>query len=297
MTQHPQTTHTNEETYLRMLAKVLQTGTERDDRTGVGTYSLFGEQMKFDLREGFPLLTTKYVSFKNVAHELLWFISGSTNVRDLQKHGVTIWDEWAWKNGDLGPTYGAQWRAFGADTHRVSVIDHATCHHPGVNQLEKLQLSLKKNPYSRRHILTAWNPCDVEEQALPPCHILAQFYVGTDNSLSCHVYQRSADIFLGVPYNIASYALLTHMFASVCGYTPAKLIFSYGDVHLYKNHVDQAAVQLTREPRAAPKLYVWGTKGRDILYGPKGSLFDITYDDFELCDYDPHPAIKAEVAV
>ena len=269
----------SEHKYLRLLQNVLDYGNVREDRTGVGTRSLFGERLVLDLSEGwFPLLTTKKVHFKSVVHELLWMISGSTNVKDLQKHGVTIWDEWAAKNGDLGRTYGYQWRKFGLFNDYPDYY--------GVDQLSDVIEGIKTNPYSRRHIVTAWNPQDLPNQRLPPCHILFQFYVNK-GELSCHLYQRSADLFLGVPFNIASYSLLTMMVAKVTGLTPGELTISYGDAHIYENHLPQVKELLDREVRKPPC----------VLIANKSSLFDFKYEDFTLVGYDPHPAIKAEVAV
>ncbi len=271
------TATSGEQNYLDLLTRVLTTGNTREDRTGTGTLSLFGEQLRFDLRESFPLLTTKKIHFKSVVHELLWMISGSTNVKPLQEHGVTIWDEWADEDGELGPVYGRQWRDFGSNEYRDI---------GGIDQLSVLMERLKTDPYSRRHVVTAWNPREVDQAALPPCHTLFQFYVNA-GELSCHLYQRSADIFLGVPFNIASYALLTKMVASVTGFKPGTLVISYGDVHLYSNHVEQAKEQLTRSVKTAPTMQV----------RPRASLFDYRYEDITLEGYDPHPAIKAPVAV
>ncbi len=268
----------SEDTYLHLLSEVLGCGEQRSNRTRVLTRSLFGRQLRFDLREGFPLLTTKKVHFKSVVHELLWMVRGDTNVRSLQAEGVTIWDEWMLnESGSLGPVYGAQWRDFNGYLHEGR----------GRDQLEDVVKSIKKDPFSRRHIVTAWNPSDVDFAALPPCHVLFQFYVSNDKRLSCHMYQRSADIFLGVPFNIASYALLTHMVADVTGLRVGDLVISYGDVHLYENHVEQAREQLTREARFLPTLKLTHRE----------SLFDFKLEDVTLEGYDPHPAIKAEVAV
>lgn len=271
----------NEQKYLNLLRKVLTEGKERQDRTGVGTYSLFGEQLKLDLREGFPLLTTKKIHFKSVVHELLWMISGSTDASDLESVGVTIWREWADENGDLGPVYGHQWRHWGG-LHGSRVA-------PGFDQLVAVVESIKSDPSSRRHIVTAWNPSDLPDQRLPPCHILFQFYVH-DGELSCHLYQRSADIFLGVPFNIASYALLMKMVAHVTNLLPAELIISYGDLHLYKNHVEQAMTQLRRKPNSDAPASVFINEERQ-------SLFDFVYDDIRLVSYYPQSAIPAPVAV
>ncbi len=261
--------------YLDLIRRIRAEGTRREDRTGTGTLSIFGHQMRFDLTEGFPLLTTKRLHLKSIIHELLWFLQGNTNVRYLNEHGVRIWDEWADENGDLGPVYGRQWRSWPA-------LDGQP-----IDQISELVSGLKKNPYSRRHIVTAWNPADVEDMALPPCHCLFQFHVSEDR-LSCQLYQRSADVFLGVPFNIASYALLTLMVAQVTGYVPGEFIHTFGDAHLYLNHLDQADIQLQREPRPLPRM----TLNPDIR-----NLFDFVYEDFELEDYDPHPHIKAAVSV
>lgn len=261
--------------YLDLLSKVRHEGLRKEDRTGTGTLSLFGAQMRFDLNEGFPLMTTKKLHVKSIVHELLWFLQGSTNTRYLKEHGVTIWDEWADKNGDLGPVYGKQWRSW--PTRSGSEVD----------QIVALVEGIKQNPDSRRHIVSAWNVGEIPNMALPPCHCLFQFYVG-DGRLSCQLYQRSADIFLGVPFNIASYALLTHMVAQVTGLEPGDFVHTFGDVHLYLNHLDQADEQLSREPRARPRLEI----NPEVT-----SLFDFVYDDFKIVGYDPHPAIRAEVAV
>lgn len=259
--------------YLDLLSRVLTYGEKRVDRTGVGTLGLFGEQIRFDLADGFPLMTTKELFTKAIVHELLWFLAGDTNVGYLQKHGVTIWDEWANEAGDLGPAYGHQWRRFGQE---------------GVDQIALLERALKENPFSRRHIVSAWNPEQIDAMALPPCHCLFQFHVSGDGKLSCQLYQRSADLFLGVPFNIASYALLTHMMAHVTGLEPGTFIHSFGDVHLYLNHMDQASEQLERHPRPLPRLSI----KRKV-----SSIFGFTEDDFAFEGYDPWPAIKAEVAV
>lgn len=241
----------------------------------MGTISVFGAQSRFDLSESFPLLTTKRVHFKSVAYELLWFIRGGTNVDFLREHGVTIWDEWADENGDLGRIYGAQWMDWRAPDGR------------SINQLEAVISQIRHDPTSRRLVVTAWNPGELPAMALPPCHALFQFYV-LEETLSCHLYQRSADVFLGVPFNIASYALLTSMVAAVCGLRPAELILSFGDLHLYQNHREQVCEQLSREPRPLPQLRVRRVPPR---------LEDFTYEDFELLNYHPHPAIKAPIAV
>ncbi len=261
--------------YLDLLSKVRCEGLRKEDRTGTGTLSLFGAQMRFDLSEGFPLMTTKKLHVKSIVHELLWFLQGSTNTRYLKEHGVTIWDEWADENGDLGPVYGKQWRSW--PTRSGSEVD----------QIVALVEGIKQNPDSRRHIVSAWNVGEIPNMALPPCHCLFQFYVG-DGRLSCQLYQRSADIFLGVPFNIASYALLTHMVAQVTGLEPGDFVHTFGDVHLYLNHLDQADEQLSRAPRPRPRLEI----NPEVT-----SLFDFVYDDFKIVGYDPHPAIRAEVAV
>ncbi len=253
----------------------MQHGVRRADRTGTGTLGVFGYQMRFDLGAGFPLLTTKKVHLKSVIHELLWFLSGSTNIGYLRENGVTIWDEWADEKGDLGPVYGKQWRSWATPDGRQ------------IDQIAQVVESLKTNPNSRRHIVTAWNPADIEAQALPPCHCLFQFHVA-EGRLSCLLYQRSADIFLGVPFNIASYALLTLMMAQVTGYKPGEFVHVLGDAHLYLNHISQAEEQLQRTPRPLPKM---------ALNPARRSLFDFVYDDFTLTGYHPHPAIKAPVAV
>lgn len=262
--------------YHRLLQKVLTHGSYREDRTGTGAYSVFGEQSRYDLSAGFPIVTTKKLHLRSIIHELLWFISGDTNIRYLQENKVTIWDEWADENGELGPVYGAQWRRWqGA---------------PGaepVDQIVKLIDGIRNNPYSRRHIVSAWNVPFIDQMALPPCHCLFQFFVA-DGKLSCQLYQRSADLFLGVPFNIASYALFTLMVAQVCGLQPSDFVHSFGDLHLYKNHLDQAKLQLTREPRALPVMKL----NSDVK-----DLFAFKYEDFTLEGYDPHPAIKAPIAV
>lgn len=284
--------------YLSLLKEVLEEGEIRPDRTGVGTQSLFGRQLRFDLREGFPLLTTKKVHFKSVIHELLWFVRGETHVRALQAAGVRIWDEWATPEqtarfgreaGDLGPIYGHQWRNFAATKD-----EDGTYRRDGVDQLAQLVENLRARPESRRHIVTGWHPREADEVALPPCHTLFQCYVhglagtGEKPRLSVQLYQRSADIFLGVPFNIASYAALTLMLAKLTGMEPKELIISYGDVHLYENHRDQAKLQLGREPRALPTLKIGGAQT---------ALEGFQYDDFRLEGYDPHPRIPAPVAV
>ena len=264
-----------EQQYLDLLRLILETGVDRADRTGTGTRSIFGHQMRFDLAQGFPLLTTKKLHVKSVIYELLWFLRGDTNVRWLQERGVKIWDDWADENGDLGPVYGSQWRSW--PDGRGGTID----------QIANVVQSIKTRPDSRRHIVTAWNPAEVDDMALPPCHCLFQFYVA-EGRLSCQLYQRSADIFLGVPFNIGSYALLTLMMAQVTGLKPGEFIHSFGDVHLYSNHVQQAHEQLRRMPKPLPRL---------TLNPERHSIFEFEFEDFTLTGYDPHPHIKAEVAV
>jgi thymidylate synthase len=261
--------------YLDLMQHVLDEGVEKHDRTGTGTLSVFGHQMRFDLARGFPLLTTKKVHLKSIISELLWFLAGDTNIKYLNDHGVHIWDEWADARGDLGPVYGQQWRSWPAR-------DGGT-----IDQIANLVLAARRNPDSRRLIVTAWNPADVDRMALPPCHCLFQFYVA-NGTLSCQLYQRSADIFLGVPFNIASYALLTMMVAQVTGYQPGEFIHTLGDAHLYFNHLEQARLQLTRSPRPLPTMRL-NPQIRD--------LDAFRYEDFVLEGYEPHPHIKAEVAV
>ena len=261
--------------YLELLQKIMDTGVVKHDRTGVGTKSIFGHQMRFDLSEGFPLLTTKKVHLKSIIYELLWFISGDTNVRRLQEHNVTIWDEWADENGELGPVYGHQWRSWPAPDGRT------------IDQLSDVVRTIRENPDSRRMIVTAWNPGEIDRMALPPCHCLFQFYVA-EGKLSCQLYQRSADTFLGVPFNIASYALLTMMIAQCCGLVPGEFIHTTGDTHIYLNHFDQVREQLSREPRRLPVMR---------LNPEVKSVFDFRYEDFALEGYGPYPAIKAPVAV
>ena len=263
-------------TYHDLLETLLKEGHRKDDRTGTGTLSLFGHQMRFDLRQGFPLLTTKKVHTKSIIHELLWFLKGETNVGSLRENGVSIWDEWADAKGDLGPVYGHQWRNFGA-RHDVA----------GVDQIAEVVARIKADPDSRRLVVSAWNPVDVPHMALPPCHTLFQFYVASGR-LSCQLYQRSADVFLGVPFNIASYAFLTHMVAHVCGLEVGDFVHTLGDAHLYLNHVEQAQLQLTRAIRPAPTLR-FSRAVEDV--------FSFRYEDFVIEGYDPHPAIKAPVAV
>jgi thymidylate synthase len=263
-----------ERQYLDLLADILRHGAPREDRTGVGTLGVFGRQIRFDLADGFPLLTTKKLHLKSIILELLWFLRGDTNVRWLQERGVKIWDEWADENGELGPVYGKQWRSW--ETRDGRVID----------QISNVVSAIRNNPASRRHIVSAWNPADVEQMALPPCHCLFQFFVA-DGRLSCQLYQRSADIFLGVPFNIASYALLTQMLAKVTGLQAGEFVHTFGDAHLYLNHVDQAKEQLAREPFPFPVMHV----------AEKHDLFAFEYEDFRLEGYQAHPHIKAEVAV
>ncbi len=261
--------------YLDLLQYILEHGAEKGDRTGTGTKSVFGYQMRFKLREGFPLLTTKKLHMRSIIYELLWFLRGETNVRYLQEHGVRIWNEWAGADGELGPVYGSQWRSWrGADGHTVDQITHV------VQQIQT-------NPNSRRLIVSAWNVAEIERMALPPCHALFQFYVA-DGALSCQLYQRSADIFLGVPFNIASYALLTLMVAQVCDLQPGDFVHTFGDVHLYLNHIEQAQLQLERTPYPLPQIQI---------NAQVKSLFDFQYEDFALLNYQAHPHIKAEVAV
>ena len=260
--------------YLDLLRHVLDHGAEKPDRTGTGTRSVFGWQMRFDLASGFPLVTTKKTHLRSIIHELLWFLQGATNIAYLKENKVTIWDEWADENGDLGPVYGAQWRSWPSENGPI-------------DQIAKLVEQIRRNPDSRRLIVTAWNPAEVDKMALPPCHCLFQFYVA-DGKLSCQLYQRSADIFLGVPFNIASYALLTLMLAQVTGLEPGEFVHSFGDAHLYANHKEQADLQLSREPRPLPLM--------TLNPGVK-DLFGFKFEDFTLTGYDPHPAISAPVAV
>ena len=261
--------------YLDLMRTILDEGHYKADRTGTGTYSIFGHQMRFDLQKGFPLLTTKKLHLRSIIYELLWFLRGDTNIQYLHDHNVTIWDEWADENGDLGPVYGKQWRSWEAPDGRV------------IDQITSLIEQLKRNPDSRRLIVSAWNPADVDQMALPPCHTMFQFYAN-DGQLSCQLYQRSADTFLGVPFNIASYALLTMMVAQVCGLKAKDFVHTFGDAHIYSNHVEQAKLQLSRDPRPLPQMRI----NPDVK-----SIFDFQYEDFTLENYDPHPHIKAEVAV
>lgn len=261
--------------YLDLLSKILEEGNQKSDRTGTGTISLFGYQMRFDLQKGFPLLTTKKLHTRSIIHELLWFLKGDTNIAYLKENEVRIWDEWADENGNLGPVYGHQWRSWPTADGRT------------IDQISNLINQIKRNPDSRRLIVSAWNVGDIEKMALPPCHCLFQFYVA-DGKLSCQLYQRSADTFLGVPFNIASYALLTLMVAQVCDLEPGEFIHSFGDVHLYNDHIEQAKLQLTREPRPLPQMKI----NPDVK-----DIFGFTINDFELVNYDPHPHIKAKVSV
>src|ERR1700759_17899 len=261
--------------YLDLMRHVMETGTQKHDRTGTGTLSVFGYQMRFNLQDGFPLVTTTKLHLKSIIHELIWFLTGDTNIKYLKDNGVRIWDEWADADGNLGPVYGYQWRSW--PTPDGGQID----------QISNVIEMIKRNPDSRRLIVTAWNPADVEKMALPPCHCLFQFYVA-NGKLSCQLYQRSADVFLGVPFNIASYALLTMMVAQVTGLKPGDFVHSFGDTHLYSNHLEQARLQLTRAPRALPVMRI----NPDVK-----DIFSFRYEDFELVGYDPHPHIKAEVAV
>ena len=261
--------------YLDLLDRVMDEGVDRSDRTGTGTRGVFGHQMRFNLADGFPMLTTKKLHLKSIVHELIWFLAGDTNIKYLQENGVKIWDAWADKDGDLGPVYGKQWRRW--ETADGSVID----------QMSQVVEAIKTNPYSRRHIVSAWNPADVDDMALPPCHCLFQFHVA-DGRLSCQLYQRSADIFLGVPFNIASYALLTAMMAQVCDLEPGDFVHTFGDAHIYSNHFEQVKLQLSREPRGLPKL----TLNKDVK-----SLYDFTFDDVKIAGYKPDKHIAGKVAV
>jgi thymidylate synthase len=261
--------------YIDLLRHVMENGVDKGDRTGTGTRSVFGYQMRFNLEDGFPVLTTKKLHLRSIIHELLWFLSGDTNIKYLHDNGVTIWDEWADENGDLGPVYGYQWRSWPNPNGQ------------SIDQISQVVNSLKNNPDSRRHIVSAWNPAEVDKMALPPCHSLFQFYVA-DGKLSCQLYQRSADLFLGVPFNIASYALLTMMMAQVTGLKLGEFVHTLGDVHIYNNHFEQVKEQLSREPRALPVMKI----NPDVK-----SIFEFKYEDFSLEGYDPHPTIKAPIAV
>ncbi len=278
--------------YLDLLRHVRQTGEVRKDRTGVGTLGIFGAQLRFDLAQGFPLVTTKKVHTKSIIQELLWFLAGRTDNAWLTERGVSIWNEWATAEqcakfgrgeGELGPVYGHQWRNFGA-TKKAD----GTYNSDGIDQIKLLIEQLKKNPASRRHLVTGWNPLEADKVALPPCHTLYQFHVSTDNRLSCQLYQRSADLFLGVPFNIASYSLLTHMIAQVTGLKPGHFVHTFGDAHIYSNHLEQVDLQCSREPRPLPRL---------ILNPEIKDLFDFKYEDITIEGYDPHPGIKAPVAI
>lgn len=261
--------------YLDLMREILESGATKTDRTGTGTISIFGKQLRFDLGAGFPLVTTKKLHLKSIIHELLWFLNGDTNIKYLNDNGVRIWDEWADENGELGPVYGSQWRSWPAPNGQ------------SIDQISNVLKQIKERPDSRRHIVTAWNPAEVDKMALPPCHALFQFYVA-DGKLSCQLYQRSADYFLGVPFNIASYALLTCMFAQQCDLNPGEFIWTGGDVHLYRNHVEQANLQLSRAPYSLPSL---------VIKRRPASLFEYRYDDFEILNYISHPSIKAPISV
>ena len=261
--------------YLDLMQKVLNEGQKKSDRTGTGTLSIFGHQMEFDLSDGFPLVTTKKVHLKSIVHELIWFLQGSTNISYLKENGVSIWDEWADEKGDLGPVYGAQWRSWPDGNNGT------------IDQIQNLIQGIKTNPDSRRHIVSAWNPALVDEMALPPCHSLFQFYVANEE-LSCQLYQRSADIFLGVPFNIASYALLTHMVAHVCNLKAGKFVHTFGDAHLYLNHLDQAKLQLSRDTKILPQL--------KLNPGVK-NIFNFKFADIEITNYESHPSISAPISV
>lgn len=264
------------QTYLDLLRKVMEQGSERQDRTGIGTRGIFGAQVRYPLSPHFPLVTTKKIHWKSVVYELLWFLKGDTNIQYLNEHNVSIWNEWADQNGNLGRVYGAQWTDWQAPDGRR------------INQLDNLVQDLKNNPFSRRHIISAWNPGELDQMALPPCHALFQFYVNSDNELSCQLYQRSADLFLGVPFNIASYGLLTLMVAQVCGLKPKEFIHTFGDLHIYSNHYDQVKQQLAREPRPLPTV---------SLNPQIKKLSNFKFADIQLQGYDPHPIIKAPIAV
>ncbi len=261
--------------YLNLMQHILDNGVEKDDRTGTGTRSVFGYQMRFDLSEGFPCITTKKLHLRSIIHELLWFLKGDQNIKYLKDNGVSIWDEWADEEGNLGPVYGVQWRSWETPDGRK------------IDQIKNLIEGIKSNPDSRRHIVSAWNVADIDKMALPPCHTLFHFYVA-NNKLSCQLYQRSADVFLGVPFNIASYALFTMMVAQGCGLEPGDFVHTFGDAHLYSNHMEQTELQLQRQPRELPTMKI----NPDVK-----DIFQFTYDDFELMNYDPHPHIKGAVAV
>jgi thymidylate synthase len=261
--------------YLSLMKEILESGTQKSDRTGTGTLSVFGRQLRFDLSQGFPLVTTKKLHLRSIIYELLWFLNGDTNIKYLKDNGVSIWDEWADENGELGPVYGHQWRSWPAPDGRH------------IDQISQVLQQIRTKPDSRRHIVTAWNPSEVDKMALPPCHALFQFYVA-EGKLSCQLYQRSADYLLGVPFNIASYALLTHMFAQQCDLLPGEFVWTGGDVHLYNNHIDQANLQLSREPYRLPQL--------NLKRRPE-TIFEYLFEDFEILNYQSHPAIKAPIAV
>jgi thymidylate synthase len=261
--------------YLDLMQEILDKGALKTDRTGTGTYSVFGRQLRFDLAKGFPLVTTKKLHLRSIIYELLWFLKGDTNIKYLKDNGVSIWDEWADENGELGPVYGSQWRSWPAPDGRH------------IDQITQVLQQIKTKPDSRRHIVTAWNPAEVDKMALPPCHALFQFYVA-EGKLSCQLYQRSADYFLGVPFNIASYALMTYMFAQQCDLLPGEFVWTGGDVHLYTNHIEQAKLQLSREPYPTPQL---------VIKCKPESLFDYKFEDFEIVNYQSHPSIKAPIAV
>ena len=261
--------------YQTLLKHILEKGEQRGDRTGTGTRGVFGYQMRFDLTQGFPLITTKKTHLKSIIHELIWFLAGDSNVKYLKENKVSIWDEWADADGELGPVYGVQWRSWRTSDGRT------------IDQISQIVENIKKDPYSRRHIVNAWNVADIDIMALPPCHTLFQFYVN-DGRLSCQLYQRSADVFLGVPFNIASYALLLMMIAQATDLVPHEFVHTLGDAHLYNNHIEQAKLQLTREPRPLPRM---------ILNQNVKNIFDFKFEDFQLVDYDPHPPIKAEISV
>lgn len=272
--------------YHKLLRDVIDNGDFRMDRTGTGAYSVFGRQARFNLADGFPLLTTKKLHLKSIIHELLWFIKGDTNVKYLNDNGVTIWDEWKREDGDLGPIYGAQWRFW--MNYRASVVAGGEVTFGTIDQLADLIAGIKRDPYGRRHIMTAWNPADLPHMALSPCHCMVQFFCSSDGRLSCQLYQRSCDIFLGVPYNITSYALLTMMIAQVCGLEAGELVHTFGDLHLYQNHTEQAMLQLQREPRKLPRISI------DPAIQ---CIDDFRFEHFSLEGYDPYPSIKAQIAV
>ncbi|MDE6432284.1 MAG: thymidylate synthase [Opitutales bacterium] len=262
--------------YLELLQHVLEYGEERPDRTGVGVIGLFGAQLRFDISKNFPLLTTKQVHLKSIIYELLWFLQGSTNIKYLQEHGVKIWNEWADVDGELGPVYGAQWRKWRSPDGTI------------IDQIKNVIDDIKNDPYGRRHIVSAWNPADTRKMALPPCHALFQFYVSTKGELSCQLYQRSADLFLGVPFNIASYSLLTMMVAQVCGLKPKEFVHTFGDLHIYKNHIEQVREQISRTPRELPRMEI----NSEVK-----NIDSFQYSDFKLTNYNPYPPIKAPIAV